>query len=169
MGAARLRIASFPTVTTGTHGHEWVPPATPKPSPYKITTSYVNRYDLLDAVADGLEPDSSNDEKIPRMTWWAHRGTKEWVQYEFGSRKISRTAVYWYDDGNDGECRVPVSWKVLYKRGDSWVPVETSEKFRTGRDGWNTTAFKEIETTAVRLEVQLQEGFSGGILEWKVE
>ena len=36
-------------------------------------------------------------------------------------------------------------------------------------DGWNRVEFPAVETTQLRIEVQLQPDFSGGILEWKVE
>jgi hypothetical protein len=45
MGASRLRITSFPTVTTGPEGTEWIAPPRPKPIPFKISYSYINRYE----------------------------------------------------------------------------------------------------------------------------
>ena len=30
----------------------------------------------------------------------------------------------WFDDTGRGECRVPQSWKLLYKAGNDWKPVE---------------------------------------------
>jgi hypothetical protein len=35
-------------------------------------------------------------------------------------------------------------------------------------DTYNRVNFKPVRTPALRLEVQLQPDFSGGILEWKV-
>jgi hypothetical protein len=35
-------------------------------------------------------------------------------------------------------------------------------------DRFNATTFDAIETDALRIEVQLQKNFSGGILEWRV-
>ena len=55
MGAARLRITAFPTVTTGRGGVEWVPPPRPKPIPFAISYSYINRYEDPEAVADGFD------------------------------------------------------------------------------------------------------------------
>jgi hypothetical protein len=37
------------------------------------------------------------------------------------------------------------------------------------KDDWSRTEFAPVETTALRLMVQLREGFFGGILEWKVK
>lgn len=44
------------------------------------------------------------------MTWWDHRGSAEWVQYDFAApKKISSAEVYWFDDAGEGQCRVPQS------------------------------------------------------------
>jgi hypothetical protein len=104
------------------------------------------------------------------MTWWNHRGSTEWVQYDFPApKKISSTEVYWFDDTGEGQCRVPQSWQLLYKKDEVWVPGGASADFTVKKDDWNRVSFPTIETTQLRLEVQLQSGFSGGILEWKVK
>jgi hypothetical protein len=167
MGAARLRIASFPTIGTGPNAHEWVAPPQPKPSPFKPSASHV--HDDLRAMNDGLEPANSNDHDIPRFTWWDHRGTKEWVQYDFDkARKVTGVSVYWFDDTGGGQCRVPAAWKVLYKSGNDWKTVEPGTAPGVRRNAWNEVKFGAFETTGLRLEVELQPNFSGGILEWKV-
>jgi hypothetical protein len=92
------------------------------------------------------------------------------VQYDFASpKKISSAEVYWFDDTGHGQCRVPESWRLLYKSGDAWVPVGVVADFAVKKDGWNRVEFPAVETTALRLEVQLQRQFSGGILEWKIK
>ena len=126
MGAARLRITSFPTVTTGARGVEWVPPPKPKPIPFAISYSYINRYEDPEAVADGFEPKASNDESITRMSWWDHKGTSEWIQYDLPAEQtISSSSVYWYDDGVDGFSRIPRTWQIQYRDGEKWIPVES--------------------------------------------
>jgi hypothetical protein len=170
MGAARLRITSFPTIGTGPDATEWVAPPTAKKSAYKATASHCNDTDTEEAMGDGLEPSSSNDGSIPRFTWWPRQGTREWAQYDFGkAKKVSGASVYWFDDTGGGSCRVPASWKILWKDGDAWKPVEATGELGTKRGAYNPVGFKPVETTALRIEVQLQPGFSGGILEWKVK
>ena len=170
MGAARLRISAFPLVTEGPEGVQWTPPPRPKPIPFTISYSYVNRYEDPDAVADGFEPSSSHDESITRASWYGHKGTAEWVQYDFPEeREISRASVYWYDDGSEGESRVPASWRLLYRKGDTWVPVAASTPYTTSVDRYNSVTFEKVATTGIRLEVQLQKDSTAGILEWKVE
>jgi hypothetical protein len=170
MGAARLRVSAFPTVTDGPEGTVWSPPPRPKPIPFAISYSFVNRYEDPEAVADGFEPTSSGDERITRASWYGHKGTAEWVQYDFrDEREVSRASVYWYDDGSDGECRVPQSWRLLYRKGDAWVPVSASTPYTTKKDTYNSVTFEKVETTGLRLEVQLQKECTAGILEWKIE
>jgi len=170
MGAARLRIAAFPTVSTAPDAYEWKAPLRPKPSAYKPSASHCFANDTIEALGDGLEPANSNDHSIPRFTWWDHRGTSEWVQYDFGKiMRVSSVSVYWFDDTGAGQCRVPESWRLLYRAGNEWKPVENASEYGTKRNTFNTVNFKPVETTGLRLEVQLQPRFSGGILEWKVK
>ncbi len=169
MGAARLRISAFPTIGAGTNAHLWIAPAGLKPA-YKASASHCAATDTVDALSDGMEPKNSHDLDIPRFTWWNHRGFIEWVQYDFDApKKISSTEVYWFDDTGIGQCRVPVSWRLLYKSGSTWVPAGNAADYQLKKDAWNLVEFPTIETTQLRLQVQLAEGFSGGILEWKVK
>jgi len=113
---------------------------------------------------------NSNDHLIPRFTWWDHRGSQEWVQYDFAKKqKVSAVEVYWFDDTGAGQCRVPQSWQVLYQDGNDWKPVAATGSFGNARDAFNRTEFAPVETKALRLAVQLQPDFSGGILEWRVK
>jgi hypothetical protein len=63
---------------------------------------------------------------------------------------------------------VPKSWRLLYKDGVVWKPVTNYAEYGVLKDQYNKVAFKLVPTDALRLEVQLQENFSGGILEWRV-
>jgi hypothetical protein len=170
MGAARLRISAFPVISDGPTAHRWVAPVLPRPSLFKASASHCHSGDAVDAMCDGLDPKNSNDHDIPRFTWWDHRGTTEWVQYDFSRPKeISSIEVYWFDDTGRGQCRVPKSWRLLYREGNEWRPVSNSIGSKATRDQWNQFEFKPITTSAIRLEVQLEPTFSGGILEWRVK
>jgi uncharacterized protein len=125
--------------------------------------------DSAEACWDGIEPQSSGDHSIPRFTWWDRRGSVEWIERRFERpATISSTAVYWFDDTGSGGCRVPQSWRVLFKRGNDWLPVKPRGEFGVQRDRFNQIEFEPVETTALRVEVQLQPGYSGGILEWRI-
>ena len=112
----------------------------------------------------------SGDHGIPRLTWWDHRGTREWVQFDFAqSKRVTGVKVYWFDDTGVGQCRVPKSWRVLYRTATEWKPVANPVGQGTAKDQWNEMTFQPVDAPALRMEVELQPGFSGGILEWRVE
>jgi hypothetical protein len=178
MGAARLRIAAFPVIGDGPNAHDW-----PRRQADGAAASHVNPSDTLDALDDGELPANSADETIPRFTWWDHKGTRktidntsefrgdEWVQYDFAKpREISSAEVYWFDDTGRGQCRVPAGWRLVYKDGDEWKPVKLAggAEYGVKGDQFNKVTFTAVKTTGLRLEVQLQKDFSGGILEWRV-
>jgi DUF1680 family protein len=136
-----------------------------------IRASHVNPTDTLSALNDGVLPKSSNDHSIPRMTWWDHRGTSEWVSYQYPKkRSLDGAAAYWFDDTGRGQCRVPAEWRLLWKDGRDWKPVTLSGKstYGTASDRFNRISFERVVTSELKLEVKLKQGFSGGILEWTV-
>ena len=169
MGAARLRISAFPTVTTNSVvGHVWQAPALPKLSKYKASASHCFEGDTVEAIGDGLLPNGSGDQSIPRFTWWPHVGSREWVQFDFGApKKISKASIYWFDDTGVGKCRVPASARLLYKAGEEWKFVPGGS-IGVKADTMNQITFAPVTTTAVRLDTQLQPQFSAGILEWQL-
>jgi DUF1680 family protein len=137
----------------------------------RITASHVNGSDSLTALNDGLLPKSSGDQSLPRMTWWDHRGTNEWVAYRFAApQKVSAAAVYWFDDTGIGRCRVPAEWRLLWRDGEQWRPVHLTagSNYGTALDQLNRIVFEPVTARELRLEVRLRRDFSGGILEWTV-
>ena len=136
----------------------------------RATASHVWQSDSVDAVKDQLEPTSSGDHSIPRHTWWDHRGTREWLQLDFDRpQEVRQVDVYWFDDTGQGYCRVPQSWSLQYRDGDEWKAVQPTGPYTTSRDSFNQVKFNPIATTGLRLDVQLQPEFSGGVLEWRVK
>ena len=134
------------------------------------TASHTFEADTVAALSDGIEPKNSYDQSIPRFTWWDKKGSTEWVQYDFPAEStVSGCGVYWFEDAPNGGCRVPAKWQLLYKDGEHWRKAEDVKQFGVDKDCWNEVSFKPLKTTALRIEARLQEGFSGGILEWKVE
>jgi DUF1680 family protein len=167
MGAARLRISAFPVVGDGPDAHVWKDP--PRPL-YKATASHCFGNDTETAMCDGIVPKNSNDQSIPRFTWWDRRGTTEWVEYEFEKpRKVSAVEVYWFDDAPRGRCRVPKSWRVLYREGEQFKPAAVKATPGVEKDKFNRVQFEPVTTRHLRLEADLQQDLSGGILEWRVE
>lgn len=155
---------------------ETAPQADPLPLPTlasraKPSASQCCAADTVSALNDQVEPSASDDTKIPRFTWWDHRSTKEWVQYDFERpTKVSAVEVYWWDERRiSAHCRVPQSWRLVYQSGDTWKPVTSAVAYGVEMDCFNRVTFDPVETKALRIEVQLQPDWSGGILEWRVE
>ncbi len=146
-----------------------------KPSPTiastsKIRTSPNQNPDLAGAINDQSEPRSSSDPSETFFHWWPKKGTTEWVEYTFEKPlPVSETEIYWVDDTGHGEVRVPRSWRILYKDGEEWKPVENSQPYPVEKDRYNQVSFKPVTTSGLRLEVTMQPTWSAGIQEWKVK
>ena len=88
---------------------------------FKLSASFCYPRDSISAACDGVLPKASNDESIPRHTFWDHKGTAEWVMCEFSQvEELKGVSVYWFDDGKNGNCRLPASWKARRQRGSTW-------------------------------------------------
>ena len=121
-------------------------------------------------VNDQWEPKASSDTSKPYHYWWLKTGTTESISYKFSEPTlVSNVQVYWLDfDHYDGNFRVPESWTLYYKDGDSWKEVETTDTYSVYKDCYNSVDFTPVTTTALKLSAKLQQGESGGVLEWKV-
>lgn len=133
--------------------------------------SHCNAGDTVAALSDGRLPQGSGDGSIPRMTFWNHRGTVEWITFDFGKiREVGAVSVYWFDDTNvKGHCRPPDSWKLFAWEGGDWKEVRGASGYGNAVNSFNRTTFTPLRTGALKIEVKLQKDWSGGLLEWQVE
>ncbi len=151
----------------------WIPESlgllsTQTASQHHYTSSFRFRDEIPDNIADGSTPKNSGDYDVPRLTFWPHKGTTEWAQVEFEKpRTVRSVEVYWFDDTGRGECRVPASWKLFYKEGDVWKEVPATS-YPVAKDQFCRVEFPAIRAGGIKLEVELQKGWSTGIIEWKV-
>jgi DUF1680 family protein len=148
--------------------------ATAKPTPYPtaaatatVTTSPARR--RPQAINDGEDPASSAD-PASYFDWWPRRGTEEWAELQFAKpAMVSLVDVYWFDDTGRGQVRVPKSWRLLYRDGKEWKPVDTRDAYGVEKDRYNRVTFAPITTSGLRLEVIAQPEWSIGIQEWKAK
>jgi DUF1680 family protein len=155
----------------------WIPnvEVSAKPLPFptvsttaKITVSGNSRKNPRN-INDGEDPAASDDASA-YFDWWPVNGSAEWVEMTFAQpATVSESQVYWFDDTGHGGVRVPASWKLLYKDGDQWKPVEAAGALGVARNQYNKVSFKPVNTTALRIELQAQQGVSMGVQEWKVK
>ena len=128
--------------------------------------SYVSGDTSPTALNDEYEPRNSRDRRRGSYGNWPRRGT-QWVQYDWSlpisTKKID---VYWWDDRRG--VRLPEACRLLYWNGEDFVPVGNPSGLGVAEHQYNTTTFDEVRTTKLRLEIDANDTFSTGILEWKV-
>ncbi|MES2005871.1 MAG: beta-L-arabinofuranosidase domain-containing protein [Bacteroidota bacterium] len=156
----------------------WIPyeesAARPKPaatiaSKSKVSAS-INNQRMLTALNDQFEPANSEDKSGLYLHWWPKKDTDEWIQYDFDSEQtVSESSVYWYDDGPFGGCRIPASWRLLYKDGDNWVPVKNLTPYELVKDKYDVVKFEPVKTKSLRMEIRLPKNYATGVHEWIVK
>lgn len=134
----------------------------------KVTGNKATR--AISALNDQLLPSSSNDRSVSYYHWWPDKDQWAYVQYDFERPEtVSKSKVYWFDDGPDGGCRIPDQWELQYLAGGTWKPVKDKSGFTVTKDGWDSVGFEPVRTSAVKLRVKLNSEFSAGIYEWVIE
>ncbi len=147
---ASAKPLAFPTVVTNA----------------KVTASGRPQQRNLDVIKDGELPTASNDH-AGYFDWYPARGNHESVEYTFEKpATVSECGLYWFDDTGQGSVRVPASWRLLFKDGEEWKPVDTADPYAVEKDKFNRVTFKPVTTTGLRIEVSAQERFSLGVQKW---
>ncbi len=126
----------------------------------------------FDGSDPAVKPNGSADQRTPRATFWNRLGSSEWFEYDYSQpMKISECTVYWFDDTGKGSCRVPQSWKIVYqeKEGAPWKEAQAKDPYSVDRNREISVRFEPVNAVRIRLNIQLQPKFSGGILKWNVK
>lgn len=147
-----------------------------------VSTSFVSAWETLAAVNDGKVSEKSNSSEVAHYGTWGNQSAYETVTYSFGiPMKLNSSDVYFWTDG--GGILVPESYFFEYLDAEgNWKAVENPDNYdvlrlRTGEegeeanlDGFNTTNFDEVSTTAIRITINKQEedGNGIGLVEWRV-
>ena len=162
--------------------------ARPTPYPTVATTSTLTHSAStknIRNIIDGEDPAGSNDH-TSYFDWWPRNGcpstgasaaapgrpcsSGEWIEMAFANvSTVSEAQLYWFDDTGQGGVRVPQSWRLLYKDGTDWKPVQASTPYGTAKDQYNTVRFAPVTTRALRLELVMQPNVSAGVQKWKVK
>jgi DUF1680 family protein len=165
MGAARLRISSFPQIGSGPDTRQWDGDAP------IVQASSSTHFDPPSAVFDGLVPANSADRSVPRFVWpqSGNRAEGAWIEYRYSSpRDVSTAEVYWAADSDGRGCELPPSWSLQWWDGAAWKPVAAESPYTVDRDRFNRVRFASVHTSALRLQVPLQPRQTVGILQWRV-
>jgi hypothetical protein len=167
--------------------------AKPTPYPTVATTSTLSHSAStknIRNIIDGETPAASND-STSYFDWWPRNGCTssapaapaassggparpcsagEWIEMAFAKPStVSEAQLYWFDDTGRGGVRVPQSWRLLYKDGNDWKPVEASTPYGVAKDQFNVVRFARVSTSALRLELVMQPNVSAGVQKWKVK
>ena len=137
----------------------------------RSTVHASHKVSSIAAINDRLTPKDENDRSIPYYNWDPKKGGTEFIEYNFSqATPVQTCTVYWFDDSPWGRCRVPKSWRILYKAYDgAWRPVEGVANYPIKKGVANTVQFKQVTTTGVRLEVTQPDDASCGLYEWEVK
>jgi Family of unknown function (DUF5695) len=122
------------------------------------------------ALNDQVAPADSHQSGVPKFAWRGKKGTVEWVQYDFASpQKVASAEVYWAQEENPDEpIKLPKSWRVLYRDGDSWKEVSAKRGYPVVADQYAQANFAPVTTSALRIEAQLESEATAGIYEWRL-
>jgi hypothetical protein len=122
------------------------------------------------ALKDQIEPTNSREAGVPKFVWRGKKGTAEWVEYDLSSpQKVWSAEVYWaLEENPDEPIKLPKSWRVLYRRGESWKEVSATKGYPVAADRYSEANFAPVTTSALRIEAQLENGASAGIYQWRV-
>lgn len=142
----------------------------------------------IDAIADQIEPVSSEDGSGRFLRLRPQTGNQAWVQYDFPEKaQVSSVDVYWKDDKQF--CILPESWRLLYSDGSTWKLVKSTTGFPVARDRYVTAAFDPVVASGLRMEIQLKRAlykkgdlgppdadylkedtpwYEAGVVEWRV-
>jgi len=94
------------------------------------------------------------------------RLTAQWVQYEWVKPvTIDEVAIFFYNF--DNLAKLPQVYRLKYWDGNDYVPVNNVVGLGLVNNQYNSTTFKEVTTTRLRLEIDSVDRFASTILEWK--
>ena len=119
----------------------------------KRWTGYNDQNDDEGALYDGRDPLNSADESWRYLRLRPPVGSPAAIDYALKSPStITSAAVYWFDDRRF--CRLPASWRILYRDGDRWQPVVNLDRYAIEKSAFNRVRFEPVTTLAVRLEIE---------------
>ena len=58
---------------------------------------------------------------------------------------------------------------MFYKEGEKWPAVYTVDKYGVEKDKYNSVIFETVRTQSIKIEIQSQKDFAGGIHEIKLK
>ena len=138
--------------------------------PFQIRASHTKNGENAQATSDGIIPASSTDYRIPRHTFWPHKGGQEWYECEFPKAlTLNNLGIYWFDEAQAGQVCLPKSWSLSYFDGQKWIAAQIKNSYGTERDKFNIVELSTpIICSKIKIHIDLEDQLSAGVLEIKV-
>ena len=149
--------------------------ARPTPFPTVATTSTIAASPMPNGrgknprnIIDGEEPASSSDSSA-YFDWWPVQGSaNEWVEMTFAKtvdRVVERDLLVRRHRPRRRP-RAGVVAAALQVRRSVAAGQGANGAYATARNAWNAVSFTPVTTSALRIELAMQPGFSAGLQEW---
>ena len=147
------------------------PHALPKESIFaSLKASHTSPLDTVSAIGDGMEPQWSSGNKVPRWTSRPQKGNPQQVEARFDKTKnIRSVGVYWMQDRED--VRFPKEWSLEVEKDGKWIPFElyTTDRYDTRANQYNVVhPAAPLQCDAIRILMTPQKDACVGILEVQV-
>jgi len=130
-----------------------------------LSTSHVSPWEILEAVADEIQPSNSADKTGGAYGNWngeENYGSTNWVSFTFDQlKRVSYVDVYWWQDG--AGIALPTNATVEYWDGGAWRSLGNID---VSADRYNRLQFGAVVTSAVRISMAGTK--ATGILEARV-
>jgi len=153
----------------------WLPTSADRAEPAFVgetSVSHCWKFDTPSALSCGQKPTDSAGRECRHFSFWPHKGTTEWVQYDLPApEELRDMTVYWLDDeATNGGCRLPLkaTVKVRAAKDAPWRAVEGAS-VEIAKDRPCAIRLPEpVTAQAVRLEIVLRPDVSAGLLDWSL-
>ncbi|HVV06466.1 MAG TPA: beta-L-arabinofuranosidase domain-containing protein [Puia sp.] len=117
----------------------------------------------LEEIRDGLTPTPRGERRGNRLP----RLGSQWLQYEWRQPvHIKEIDLFWWNYGNT--IRLPEAYRISWWDGHRFIPVKNPSGMGLVNSQYNTTAFDEVTTTRLRLDVDSVDRWTSTLMEWKV-
>jgi len=139
----------------------------------KSTASSASGSGNLQALNDGRIPFARRRRRGPQAPVFTILGSNnepQWMQYSFPeATEVGTSQVYFVtDNNNENSPQLPKSWHLLFHDGSEWKPVQVTSAYELQANAFNTVNFTPVRTTAMRIEVELDDNARTDIAEWRV-
>lgn len=140
----------------------------------EVLATHTHEGDNIAAVVDGKVPQKSSDQSNPRWTSLPFNNRRQDISFNFRKlKKVSNISVYWYEDSNKEDVKLPREWWVDYKTKDGeWKRMDkyVTDFYGLERDRFNfVRPAATMHCDAIRISILPKVGHCVGIHEIEID